>query len=302
MRTIQTAVALLFAVTFSLGSQTGCVYNPEVDRMQLGLVSSAEVAKLGAEAKPQLVQEYGGEVPERQLREYVAEVGNRLARHVGDQFAEVDWSFIVLDSPVINAFALPGGNVFISRGLLARFDNEAQLAGVLGHEIGHVTGRHVDERISQHVLAELGLAAAGTLTDSQLILVGTQLGLGGYQLSFGRGQETEADVLGMRYMTLAGYDPHGMLEVMEVLQAASEGASLPPEFLSTHPHPQTRISTINRLLRDEYAYTQENPEFRKYRGRFQQRAAGYLTDLRDGSLTPALASSGLWCAHCGTTH
>lgn len=289
-----------FLAAVVVGPVTGCQVNPATGRTQLRLIPAAEVSKLGIEAKPQLIEEYGGEVPERQLREYVTEVGNRLARHVETEFQDVEWSFIVLDSDVINAFALPGGNVFISRGLLARFDNEAQLAGVLGHEIGHVTGQHVDERISQAVSAELGLSVLGAMTDSQLLLMGAQLATGGYQLRFGRGQEIEADELGMRYMTLAGYDPHGMLEVMQVLQAATAGGSQQPEFLSTHPHPETRISTITRLLNREYAYTQDNPEYRKHESRFQRRAASYLSHLRNAPW-PTMAAGTMGCGCCIAT-
>lgn len=300
MRSALVLVVSALTVVSSCIGLTGCSTNPATGRTQLRLLPASEVNSLGAQAKPDLIREYGGEVPQAQLREYVAEVGNRLAAHVEPEYADIEWSFIVLNSDVINAFALPGGNVFISRGLLNRFTNESQLAGVLGHEIGHVTGRHVDERISQAVTAEIGLGVLGALTDSQLAILAAQLFSGGYQLSFGRNQEIESDTLGMRYMTAAGYDPHGMLEVMEILRDAAGGASQ-PEFLSTHPHPQTRIDTINRLLRRQYADTQNNPDYRKYQSRFEQRARPHLGPRQTGMASPESIAA-MWCAHCGTSH
>lgn len=296
MRFILSIVALV-AVTAGSMVMNGCRTNPATGRKQLMLVASEDVTELGVQAKPELVREYGGEVPQRELREYVVEVGERLAEHVESEFADIEWSFTTLDSDVINAFALPGGNVFISRGLLQRLENEAQLAGVLGHEIGHVTGQHVDERLSQAVFAEIGLGVLGTLTESQLTMLGAQLFASGYQLRFGRNQEIEADELGMRYMVDAGYDPRGMLQVMEILQEASGGGARSLEFLSTHPHPETRIETINRLLSRDYAHAAGGQGYRFYTERFQQRTRPYLGTRQSGAAPAEQLVSG-WCC-CG---
>ncbi len=289
----------LAAITLSAAGLTGCQTNPATGRSQFVMISSSQAAQLGDEAKPQLVQEYGGEIPNASVRQYVSQVGSALAARVEPEFDDIQWTFTVLDSDVINAFALPGGHVFISRGLLARFENEAQLAGVLGHEIGHVTGQHVDERISQSMAVELGLGALGQLTESQLLLLGAQLATGGYQLSFGRSQEIEADDLGLRYMVEAGYDPRGMLQVLDVLVEASQGGA-PPEFLSTHPHPQTRIENVTRLIERNYQNTQNNPQYDLHRERFQQQAAPHLS-AHEGSHPGALAimmhAEGCSCGH-----
>ena len=270
----------LFLIAFTFFA-AGCSVNPATGRRQFDMLSSEEEVALGEQAMPELVKEYGGEIESAALRDYVTGVGMKMAKYTEEDAPNLPWEFTVLDSDVINAFALPGGKVFISRGLMEHFSNEAQLAGVLGHEIGHVTAQHIDERISQamgiEVLAQVASAAAGNEgVWAQAVPVIVGLGGQGYLLKFGRDQERESDVLGMRYMVAAGYDPHGMYEVMEILATASEGNNMPPEFLSTHPHPETRLKTITELLEGEYAYTQNNPDFGKYDGRWDREAAPHL--------------------------
>jgi predicted Zn-dependent protease len=284
-------VALFLAGTCAL---TGCQTNPSTGRSQLILISAEDAAKMGRQAKPQLVKEYGGEVSSSELREYVTQVGRRLVRHVEPEYTDLKWEFITLDSDVINAFALPGGKVFISRGLLAQFDNEAQVAGVLGHEIGHITARHVDERISQAMAIDLGLQLGGGLTESEIAVAAGQLFGQGYLLKFSRDQESEADRQGLKYMTQSGYDPQGMVQVMNVLISASGGSS-PPEILSTHPDPQRRLTEVESLIGSEYAHTQNNNEYRMFENRFEQEARPHL-GRSVGSLWPANVSG---CPLCG---
>jgi len=287
----------------------GCSTNPATGRSQLVTMSTQQEIALGTEAKPQLTQEYGGEVSSPQLREYVRGVGMKLAQHTEADGPSLPWEFIVLESDVINAFALPGGKVFITRGLLQRFDNEAQVAGVLGHEIGHVTAQHGDERISQASLITLGAGIADVATrDSggwaQVVPLVVGAGGQGYLLKFGRSQESEADTLGVKYMTRAGYDPHGMLEVLAVLKAAAQGGQ-PPEFLSTHPHPQTRIETVTRLLEGPYRDTQNNPAFGTFPERFQQGAKPHLAAAPPPGAAPAVAAApgaSPWCLLCSASH
>lgn len=286
---------------------SGCAVNPATGRPQLMLISQQEANALGAEAKPELVDEYGGEVQASALRAYVTEIGMKLVEHVEPEYKDLDWDFTVLDSDVINAFALPGGHVFISRGLLEYFTNEAQIAGVLGHEIGHVSGLHVNERISQAMGIQgivLGASAAVGSSESswaEMIPLVVNTAGQGYLLKFGRDQESEADVLGVRYMVRSGYNPQGMLQVLEVLDQASQGQA-PPEFLSTHPHPSTRIATVNGLLSNEYAYTQNNADFGLYENRFHDRAVPHL-NLRTFSAgaMPVLAMTGC-CAGAHDHH
>jgi predicted Zn-dependent protease len=147
----------LAILTISTIALAGCSTNPSTGRSQLDLVSSDQVAAMGEQATPELIQEFGGEARSPELRRYVTNVGKRLAKQIEPEYKDIKWEFHTLESDVINAFALPPGNVFITTGLLSRLSNEAELAGVLGHEMGHITAAHVDERVSQQMLAELGL-------------------------------------------------------------------------------------------------------------------------------------------------
>ena len=262
-------------VLLALGLFVGCVTNPSTGRSQLILVTSEDVTSMGERATPQVLAEFGGEVESPELRAYVEGVGRRLAATVEPAYADIEWRFYVLDSEVVNAFAMPGGRVFVTRDLLSRFDNEAQVAAVLGHEMGHVTARHVDERLSQAVLAEIGLSWLGSAAQSSLITQGAQLATQGVMLKFGRDQEAESDHQGLRYMTAAGYDPRGMMQVLEVLRDAGQGGR-PPEFLSTHPYPETRLRIIARAIEGRYRHTQGNPAYGLYPDRFAESAAGHL--------------------------
>jgi predicted Zn-dependent protease len=253
----------------------GCSYNPATDSYQLTVVSADQVRAMGEEAKPQLTEQFGGEVQSQALRAYIDMVGRRLLEGVEPEYADLNWEFTTLDSEVINAFALPGGKVFITRGLLEKFENEGQVAGVLGHEIGHVTGRHIDERISRAMITEFTASALGQYTESELISLGAGVAGQTYMLSFGRGQESQSDDLGLRYMTRAGYDPQGMVQVLDVLAAASAG-NRKWEILSTHPHPENRIGRVRKLIDQHYADMVGNPEYSLYEARFQRDAAPYL--------------------------
>jgi predicted Zn-dependent protease len=253
---------------------------------------------MGVEAKPQLTAQYGGEVATPELRSYIDGVGRHLLQHIEPEYSHIQWEFTLLDSDVINAFALPGGKVFFSRGLLERFENEAQVAAVLGHEIGHVTAKHIDERVSQAVVAQVGLEVISAVSEAELITAGAQLLAQGSLLKFGRDQELEADRQGLKYMTRSGYNPEGMAEVLQILIEASKG-STPPEFLSTHPNPERRLAMVRDLMATQYSHTVNDDEYKKYPARFQQEARPFLkpqhssgTALRRGVLPAG------WCLLC----
>lgn len=243
----------------------GCVTNAATGNSQLNLLSREDEIAIGQDSMPELIKEYGGVVPDPAIREYVASVGRSMLPHIESEYQSLPWEFTVLNSKVINAFALPGGKVFISRALLEEMTNEAQLAGVLGHEIGHVTAEHADKHIARATGLQIGAAVAGIFAaeSSAAIQAATEVlvsGAGTFALKFGRDEELEADSLGIRYMVAQGYNPIGQLEVMQILKTAA-GEGSPPEWLSTHPAPKTRIEKIEKMLANKYAYTQSDPEY-----------------------------------------
>lgn len=270
----------------------GCTTNPTTGRSQLSALSRDDEVALGAAEGPKMTQQFGGEVQDPRLRAYIDEVGQKLKNQTEVDGPTRAWTYTLLDSDVINAFALPGEKVFISRGLADKLTTEAQLAGVLGHETGHVMARHSSERIAQSQYTSLGAAilgaVAGSATKNPTVAQGLPqlIGAGGQVvvLSFSREQESEADSLGMRYMFKAGYNPKGQLEVMQVLDREA-GSGSTPEWLATHPLPKTRIDRVGQELKTTYAYTQTGPQagsFQDYADRYRQR---YLS-LRELSPKP----------------
>lgn len=272
------AVALLVGSTLL----AACTTNPATGRSQLNFLSRDEEIRLGQEAAPDLITGYGGPVPDQVLQNYVTQIGMNIASHTEGDNPSLPWSFTFLNTDVINAFALPGGQVFITRGLVERMDNEAQLAGVLGHEIAHVTARHANNRLARQMGISLAAVIAGTVIgddqDMQLLVGGLVTGAGIYAMTFDRGQEAESDQLGMRYMSRAGYDPTGQLQVMQILAAASSGPRQ-PEWLSTHPLPETRIRTIENLLTGEFRDAVNSPSTSLHRDRFQNTMLARLRAL-----------------------
>ncbi len=275
-----------------------CTTNPTTGRSQFTLLSVEDEIALGAQSKPELVQEFGGEVEREDVKRYVRDIGMKLAQTTqadDPNLAKLPWEFIVLDSDVINAFALPGGKVFISRGLLSMMTNEAQMAGVLGHEIGHVMARHTNERFSRAAGVQVGLgigaAFLGGGVSGRIItsLAGqaTQIAL----MKYDRSQESESDVLGVRYMTRLNYNPTGQVQVMDVLKAAA-GDSVPPEILSTHPDPGRRAEDLRKLIADKYPETQNNPQFVFKENEYKAAVLKKLATAYPNAGEPRLADAG----------
>ena len=256
-----------------LATVAGCSTNPATGEKQLNWVSTEREKSLGAEAAPQFVQQYGGDIPSASIQKYVSDIGHRLAEI--SERPDLDWEFHAVDSSVINAFALPGGKVFITRGLMEELRSEAQLAGVLGHEVGHVTAQHIGQQMTRAMIITgigVGVGVAGQQTDEDWLTVlgvGTSVGGGLYLLSYGRNQETQSDELGVRYMTRLGYNPIGQVQVMKVLKRASGGGGAGPEFLATHPYPDTRIKHLNKVIKEQYPDYKDPQKYRVYRDRYK---------------------------------
>jgi predicted Zn-dependent protease len=312
----------ILAGLLGLAVLAGCTTNPTTGRSQFLTMSRDEEIKLGAEAAPELTTEFGGKVDDAQLQSYVNNIGHKLAAQTEADNPALPWEFTLLDSAVINAFALPGGKVFFSRGLAAEMTNEAQMAAVLGHEIGHVTARHGNERYGQAIGTSVGGALLGAVIggvvtgDASGVGIGAGAGatVGGIAgLAYSRDQEVEADRLGMRYMEKIGYDPSAAIEVQGILQrAAAKGGGGQLEILSTHPSSETRIRELEKRLDKYYAHTRNNPQYQKFDQRFQneflarlqklpppkQANAGSTREMMANAAFGGLGDPVLWCAHC----
>jgi predicted Zn-dependent protease len=234
-----------------LTSTTGCSTNPATGKSQLNLISEAQEIEMGRSADPQIVAQYGL-YPDDELASYVDDLGQRMAAE--SERAHLPWTFRVLDDPVINAFALPGGYIYVTRGILGHMGSEAELVSVLGHEIGHVTARHSVNRLSKQQLAGLGLGVGAILAPEMAQAFGN-LAQAGVQLMFlkyGRDDERQADSLGFRYSGHIESNPRGFVEMFDMLGYSSEaaGGDRLPGYLSTHPDPEERRLTAQRRLQE----------------------------------------------------
>jgi predicted Zn-dependent protease len=222
----------------------GCAVNPATGERQFTLMTEAQEIQMGRDADPDIVAAMGL-YPNEALQAYVQDLGEQLAA-VAER-PNLPWTFRVLDDPLINAFALPGGFIYMTRGIMAYLDSEAELVGVLGHEIGHVTARHSVSRISRAQLAQLGLGVGMILAPELQQFEGlASASLGLLFLRFSRDDERQSDALGVRYMSRLGYDPAELSGVMAMLGGVTSEEAGPrgPEWLSTHPNPENREQLI----------------------------------------------------------
>ncbi len=204
-----------------LASASGCTVNPATGNQDFTpLMGADREAAIGAEEHPKLLAAFGGDYDERaSLNAYVDRIGRRLLRVTETPNAR--FTFTIVNSDVVNAFALPGGYVYVSRGLLALANNEAELAGVIAHEIGHVTARHTAQRYNRTVFAQLGAAVLGAVVGNRAVSQAANLGAAAYVQGYSRESEFEADQLGIRYLVKAGYDPGAMADFLASLGAES---------------------------------------------------------------------------------
>ena len=250
------AVVLIIGLVSFLASKE---YNPITDEEQYVSLTPRQEIALGLEATPQMIQQFGGLHPDPQLQAYVDEVGQRIVQQSQAGQTEYQFEFHLLADPeTINAFALPGGPIFITDALFERFQTEGQLAGVLGHEVGHVVARHSAQQIAKSELTNAAIGAVviaasdpehpqrGAAAAQVAALVGQLV-----NMQYGRDDELESDRLGVRFMADAGYDPRAMLQVMQILAEASGGQG-PPEFFSTHPNPENRLQRIEQAIQEEF--------------------------------------------------
>ncbi|MGH6898129.1 MAG: M48 family metalloprotease [Geminicoccaceae bacterium] len=232
------------------------VVNPATGETELTAMSPAQERQVGTQQHPQVLAEFGGAYADAALQAYVADIGERLA--AVSELPDLEFTFTLLNSEVVNAFALPGGYVYVTRGLLALADNEAELAGVMAHEIGHVTARHSAQRYSRGVVAQSGVAIGSILAAilgggaaADLVQQAGGVGAQAYLAGYSRDQEFQADELGVRYLARAGYDPAAMSSFLEKLGqndalarrlAGREDAPDPASsWFATHPRTPDRV-------------------------------------------------------------
>jgi beta-barrel assembly-enhancing protease len=246
-------IALVLAAFALLSYWSSKETNPITKESQAIAMSPEQEVALGLQSAPQMAAEFGGVVQDPALQSAIESIGQRLVRESRASGVNYQYSFRVLaDQRTVNAFALPGGPIFITLALLSRLENEGQLAGVVGHEIGHVVGRHASERIAKSSLFEqliqaVAIGASDTAVGGQNAAVIAQQVAQLKLMSFGREDELQSDTLGVEFMSEAGYDPRAMIKVMDILEQAS-GGSGQPEFMSTHPDPGNRRQVITQEI------------------------------------------------------
>ena len=240
--------ARALAVASVLALVTGCATNPATGRRELSLIPQGQEIAMGQEGARAAAAQMGI-YPDSNLQRYVSGLGMQIAK--GSERPDLPWSYTVVDDPIVNAFALPGGPVFVSRGILTYMNSEAQLVSVLGHETGHVTAKHSVSQMSKQQILQIGLIGAMVLKpELQQFGDAASQGLGVLFLKFSRDDETQADDLGFRYMIARNYQPTEMAEMFKTLQRVSggEGSRGTPEWLSTHPDPGNRVEkTAQRI-------------------------------------------------------
>jgi predicted Zn-dependent protease len=253
---IAVVLAVIAIAGYFLGTREE--FNPITEENQRISLTIEEEIALGLQSAPQMAQEFGGLDPDEQAQALVDQIGQQLVASSEASQTEYPFEFHLLADPqTVNAFALPGGQIFITRALFNLLETEGELAGVLGHEIGHVVGRHSAEQLAKSQLIQ-GLAGAASvgLYDPQnpesasaaqmAQLVGAMI-----TMKYGREDELQSDRLGVRFLGDSGYDPRSLIRVMQVLESASGGARQ-PEFMSTHPDPGNRIQEIENAIEEEF--------------------------------------------------
>lgn len=228
-----------------------CATNPVTGKRELSFMSEAQEISIAQESDPQIKEEMGV-YNDPELQRYVSEIGWRMAKI--SERAHLPWRFTVVDVPAVNAFAVPGGGIYITRGIMPFLDNEAELAGVIGHEIGHVTARHSAQQYTRQISGLVGLTALSIFVPAARPFGDlSSQALGVLFLKYGRDDELQSDQLGARYEARLGWDPAGVPAFLSTLgrldEAAGDRRGI-PNFLSTHPDPLSRVDEIQPLVQE----------------------------------------------------
>ena len=253
-------IALVVAAVSLIGYFFNTSTNPVTGEKQHVNMSEAQEIALGVQAAPEMEQQYGGESQDARATAAVQQVGQQIVQaNALNQKTQYQFHFHLLaDDQTINAFALPGGQVFITQGLLKNLTSEAQLAGVLAHEVGHVIARHSAEQVAQSQLTQ-GLSGAAAIAAYDPNSPGSSAARAAaaamiaklVSLRFSRNDELQADDFAVKFTPKAGYDPRAMIGVMQMLDKQASGSN-PPDFMSTHPNPGNRIEELQKDIKQEY--------------------------------------------------
>ncbi|GAB6183963.1 M48 family metalloprotease [Thermodesulfovibrio hydrogeniphilus] len=255
-------IFLIFIILFSVSCVTEV--DPASGKKTFTLISTQQEIEIGQKIIPSAINENDGLYPDREVQNYVKHLGSRIASVTP---RKVNYQFFVVNSPDLNAFALPGGPVFVTRGLLLQMNSENELVGVLSHELGHINARHHAKFLEKNfgmsiLLSILNIALQGSEYSSAVMSL-AQASAGLLQLKFSRDQENEADAYGVSFSYQAGYDPRGLLSMFEKFKALERGRTV--EWLSTHPLPDTRIRNVQQMIDqqypDSYRLRQNSQEF-----------------------------------------
>lgn len=272
----------LFALLIgALPLVSACTTNPATgERSFTGLMSSSAEKNIGAKAYQQITSSDHAVVDNKKLQDWINEIGQRLARH--SERKDINYTFTVLNTDDVNAFAMPGGYIYITRGLIAVANDESEVAAVLAHEMAHITARHSAQQYSHSVVTGLGAALLGTVTESREVANVAGLGTGLYLKSYSREHEHEADLLGLRYLEAEGYDPYAMARFLRSLLNHSnlqarlmgqEGTGDSFSYFSTHP---TTTSRINEMTQMAKQYVVDGKAYLSGRNRYLAAVDGML--------------------------
>jgi predicted Zn-dependent protease len=271
----------ILAGFLAVGMLSGCSKNPVTGKKEIIFMSKEKEIALGAESHPSIVATMGI-YDDKNLNAFINEKGKAMANI--SHRPDLPYQFFIVDSPVVNAFAVPGGYVYFTRGIMAHFNNEAEFAGVLGHEIGHITARHSARQQTSQIFGQVGLMAGMVLSETVRGLAEqTQQALGLLLLSYSREHETESDKIGVEYSSKIGYDAHQMADFFGTLKKISEksGQTI-PTFQSTHPDPGDRKNKVDKLATQ---YQTEHPaKYNVNRDTYLRKIDGviYGTDPKQG--------------------
>ncbi len=254
-----------------------CAVNPVSGKREFMLLSESQEIQLGNQSDPSIVGMYGL-YQDAKLQQFIETKGKAMAKI--SHRPNLNYQFRLLDSPVINAFAVPGGYVYFTRGIMAHLNNEAEFAGVLGHEIGHITARHSAKQYSKSQLASVGLGLGAIFSENVARFAGlAQTGIGLLFLKYGRDAERESDRLGVEYSTRIGYDAREMANffgTLDRMTAPEEGgAGRPPSWMSTHPNPADRVVSVTNLA-NEWRGKVSNSNLKVNRDPFLQMLEGLV--------------------------